>query len=100
MKAALKNEEKAIKDIILRFIDPNEYQVFIFGSRATGKAGKFSDYDIGIEGKKPIAWKTLSLAEEAFEESDIPVKVDLVDFSLVSDKFRKIALSKTKKLQL
>lgn len=98
-KTVFKKEEKAIRDIISQFIDPNEYQVFIFGSRATGKAKKFSDYDIGIMGKKPIAWKILSLAEEAFEESDIPVKVDLVDFSLVSDKFRKIALSKTKKLQ-
>lgn len=98
MKSILTNKEKAIGDIIFQFIDPNEYQIFVFGSRATGKAKKFSDYDIGIIGKKPIAWKTLSLAEEAFEESDFPFKVDLVDFSLVSDKFRKIALLKTKKL--
>ena len=98
MKTIPKNKEKAIGNIIFQFINPNKYQVFIFGSQATGKAKKFSDYDIGIIGEKPIAWKTLSLAEEAFEESDLPFKVDLVDFSLVSDKFRKIALSKTKKL--
>jgi len=98
MKPTLKNEEKAIGDIIFQFIDPNEHQVFIFGSRATGKARKFSDYDIGIIGKKPIAWEILSLIDEAFEESDLPFKVDIVDFSLVSDKFRKTALSKIKEL--
>ena len=90
--------EKAIRDIIFQFIDSNEYKVFIFGSRATGKASKFSDYDIGIIGNKPIEWGMLSLVDEAFEESDIPFKVDVVDFSLVSDKFRETALSKIKEL--
>lgn len=98
MKLKKTNEEKIIRDIIFQFINPNEYQVFIFGSRATGKAKKFSDYDIGIEGKKPIAWETMALVKEMFEESDLPFKVDLVDFSLVSDKFRETALSKIKEL--
>lgn len=90
--------EKAIKDIISQFINPSEYKIFIFGSRATGKARKFSDYDIGIIGKNPIAWEKLSLIDEAFEKSDIPFKVDVVDFSLVSNKFRGTALSKIRKL--
>jgi len=98
MKPILKNEEKNIKDIVFKFIDPNEYKIFIFGSRATGKARKFSDYDIGVEGKKPVVWETMALAKEAFEESDLPFRVDLVDFSFVSDKFRKTALLKIKKL--
>lgn len=98
MKPTLKNEEKTIKDIVHKFINPNEYKIFIFGSRATGKAKKFSDYDIGIIGEKPVEWKVLSLADEAFEESDLPFKVDIVDFSLVSDKFQKTALLKIKEL--
>ncbi len=98
MKTILNNEEKNIKDIVFQFIDPNEYKIFIFGSRATGAAKKFSDYDVGIIGKKPVEWKVLSLADEAFEESDFPFKVDIVDFSFVSDKFRKTALLKIKEL--
>lgn len=93
-----KKYQKEIKEIIFRFLSPREYQVFIFGSRATEKEKKFSDYDIGIFGKKPVPWKILSLIEEALEESDLPYKVDVVDFSLVSQGFRKIALSKIKKL--
>jgi len=98
MKPTLKKEEKNIRNTIFKFINPNEYKIFIFGSRATGKARKFSDYDVGIIGEKPVEWKTLSLIDEVFEESDIPFKIDLVDFSLVSDKFKKTALLKIKEL--
>ena len=87
-----------IKETIFKFLGSSEYEVFIFGSRATQKAGKFSDYDIGIMGKKPVSFKTLALIEEAFEESDLPFRVDIVDFSLVSDGFREVALSKVERL--
>ncbi|MCD6223796.1 MAG: nucleotidyltransferase domain-containing protein [Deltaproteobacteria bacterium] len=93
-----KRVEKQIKEVIFQFLDPEKYQVFIFGSRATGKARKYSDYDIGILGKKPVPVKTLVLIEEALEESDLPYKFDIVDFSLVSPEFREVALSKIKKL--
>ncbi|MCD5396109.1 MAG: nucleotidyltransferase domain-containing protein, partial [Candidatus Pacebacteria bacterium] len=70
-----KTAEKIIKEIIFRFLNPKEYEVFIFGSRATKKAKKFSDYDIGVFGKKPLSGKQLTLIEEALEESDLPFKV-------------------------
>ena len=91
-------EEKEIKKIIYRFLDPKKYQIFIFGSRASGRAKKYSDYDIGIWGKRRLPSEIKVFIEEALENSDLPVKVDIVDFSLVSSGFRKIALSKTKKL--
>jgi uncharacterized protein len=94
-----KTEEK-IKDIIFRFLDSKEYEVFIFGSRVKGKAKKYSDYDIGIKGKKAVPGYILTMIEEALEESDLPYKVDIVDFSLVSPEFSQIALSKIKKLSI
>ena len=93
-----KTAEKFIKETIFRFLDPKQYQAFIFGSRATGKAKKYSDYDIGIIGKKPIPSATKVLIEEALEESDLPYKVEIVDFTQVPEKFKKIALTKIKKL--
>lgn len=98
MSNTISKTEKEIKEIIFRFLDPKKYQVFIFGSRATGKAKKYSDYDVGILGKKPVPWDILAEIEEMFEESDLPYKVDIVDFSLVSSDFRKMALSNIKKL--
>jgi len=93
-----KKYQKEIKEIVFRFLDPKKYQVFVFGSRATDKAKKYSDYDIGIFGKKSVSWQKLALISEALEESDLPFKVDVVDFSLVSSDFKKVALSKVKKL--
>lgn len=90
--------EKEIKKLIYQFLNPKEYQIFIFGSRATKKTKKYSDYDVGIWGKKPVPWHILAEIEEVLEESDLPYKVDVVDFSLVSSNFKKVALSKIKKL--
>lgn len=90
--------ELEIKKIIFQFLDPKKYKVFIFGSRAKGKAGKYSDYDIGILGKRPLPSYLKVLIEEALEESNLPFKVDIVDFSNVSKDFKKVALKKIKEL--
>ncbi len=87
-----------IRHIIFRFLNPREYKVFIFGSRALGSGRKFSDIDIGIEGDQPMPSHMLMNIEEAFEESNIPYTVEVVDFSTVSDDFKKLALQKIKKL--
>jgi len=97
-KTNSKIAEKFIKEIIFKFLDPKEYRVFIFGSRATGRAEKYSDYDVGILGKKPVPSVTKVLIEEALEESDLPYKVDIVDFSEIPEKFKEVALEKIKKL--
>ena len=83
-----------IKNILFKFLDPQRDKAFIFGSRAVGKARKFSDIDIGIKSEKEINSLLLSDIEEAFEESNIPYTVDVVDFSQVSDKFKELAEQK------
>lgn len=80
-----------IKKIIFQHLDPKKYKAFIFGSWAQGKALKFSDIDIGIEGKLPLPHFEL---EETFEESDLPYLVEIVNFNRVSEKFKKIAKEK------
>ncbi len=85
----------AIKVIIKKHLPDKTYRAFVFGSRAEGTNRKFSDYDIGIMGKKPLAFGTLSLIEEELENSDIPYTVDVVDFFNVSKDFKSLALSKT-----
>lgn len=97
MKYVFTKTEQQIKNIILKYLSLEKYQVFLFGSRVNGKAAKYSDYDIGILGKNALPSKTKMLIEESLEESNIPCKVDIVDFSLVSSNFRNTALSKIKK---
>ncbi|MBI4009123.1 nucleotidyltransferase domain-containing protein [Candidatus Roizmanbacteria bacterium] len=86
--------KKKVKKIIFRFLDPRKYKVFIFGSRALGDDLKFSDIDIGIKSKRKINSTLLGNIKEAFEESNIVYKVEVVDFSSVSDQFRKVAEQK------
>ena len=89
-----KNIIGQINKIVFRFLDPKRDKVFIFGSRASDKAMKFSDIYIGIETKRKIRGSTIEEIKELFEESDIPYTVDVVDFSDVSDKFKKVAKQK------
>ena len=51
---------------------------------------KYSDLDLCIVGDSALSFRTLGLMQEAFEDSDLPYKVDLVDWATTSESFRKI----------
>ncbi len=80
-----------IKQTLRAHLPDPSYRLFLFGSRATGTARRFSDVDVGIEGPKPVSSTILMNVQETLEESDIPFKVDVVDFSQTSDRFRLLA---------
>jgi type I restriction enzyme S subunit len=63
--------------------------VWAFGSRATGRAKQYSDLDLAINGNKPLGIDLAAQLTEAFAESDLPYKVDIVDWITVSESFRK-----------
>lgn len=76
--------QKIIKDILSKY----PYSFYAFGSRAKGKAKKFSDLDICFFSNIP--WNVKSHIDEDFEESDIPYTVDLIDLSLCDESFRNL----------
>ncbi|WP_299199302.1 nucleotidyltransferase domain-containing protein [uncultured Amphritea sp.] len=63
-------------------------EVYAFGSRTKQTARKYSDLDLLIKTADPIDYGSLSLLEEAFSESDLPFKTDLVDWNRVSEEFQ------------
>ncbi len=63
--------------------------VWVFGSRATGRAKQYSDLDLVICGDKPLGIDSAAQLAEAFAESDLPYKVDIVDWARTSESFRK-----------
>lgn len=87
-----------IKEIIQKHLPVEEFKLFIFGSRASGKTRKWSDIDVGIWGKNRLTAKTLADIEEDLEDSRIPFRVEVVDFSRVSQDFKEIALQSIIKL--
>lgn len=89
------SDKAQIKAIITKYLPRNDFKVFLFGSRASGKNRPGSDFDIGIMGKKPVDFGIMGLLEEDLENSDIPYKIDIVDFQRVPEGFKKLALRKT-----
>jgi uncharacterized protein len=61
--------------------------VWAFGSRATGKHVKrFSDLDLAVPGR--LTWEERTALSEAFDESLLSFKVDVVELDLVDADFR------------
>lgn len=56
-------------------------QAWIFGSRATGRARPYSDLDILISATKPLDWQDRADLLDAFEASNLPFRVDIVEES-------------------
>ena len=79
------------REIVLKNIDQDKYSVFLFGSRAEETCQFDSDIDIGIIGKQPLGKQYYKIINE-LENSLIPYTVEIVDFSQVSEGFKKMVL--------
>jgi len=67
-----------------------EREVRAFGSRVSGTARDFSDLNLAILGDEPLPATVLADLQEAFRESDLPFKVDVIDWATTQEHFRRI----------
>lgn len=79
-----------VKEILNKHIP--ERKVVVFGSRATWSAKDYSDLDLAILGDSPLSGRRTAALCEAFVESDLPFKVDIVEWATIDDRFRNIIL--------
>lgn len=84
----LKPEHHALVREILAAYAPG-VQAWAFGSRVNGTAKRFSDLDIALHAGNELGLRTLSELRHAFQESDLPISVDLLDLATVKPAFRK-----------
>ena len=89
-KIDISPEQLAIVQGILKGHLPKGTLAWAFGSRVRWTAKPFSDLDIALEGAAPLAPDVLIDLEEAFDSSDLPWKVDVIDLNAVSPEFREI----------
>jgi predicted nucleotidyltransferase len=61
-----------------------------FGSRVQGNAKPFSDLDLAVMGDTPLDFRQLAALKDAFVESNLPFRVDVVDWAATSEAFRGI----------
>ncbi len=88
----LSSEDLGILNTILTEQMPG-VKVLAFGSRVKGRARKFSDLDLALDAGSPIGWSRIGDLKEAFSESDLPIKVDVIDLNDITDRFRELVLS-------
>jgi len=67
-----------------------EHEVRVFGSRINNKAKKFSDLDLVVMTHEPLPLATLADLAEAFSSSNLPIKVDLLDWARLGDEVREM----------
>jgi type I restriction enzyme S subunit len=77
-----------VRDILRQHVP--EYAVWAFGSRARGSARRYSDLDLAVITDAPMPIPRMAALKAAFSESDLPWRVDIVDWSVTSDRFRRI----------
>lgn len=94
----LTEEEKAeLWRLISLTISTEGREFFVFGSRATGTARKYSDVDVMIVGTE-VSGTELADFEEAFDQSDMLFQVDLVEARFTSPDFFEFASRQTIRL--
>ena len=80
---------RIVRDVLARHL-PDGVRVWVFGSRATWATKDSSDLDLALEGDGAIPVRSLAELEAAFEDSDLPYVVDVVDVKRIGERFRKI----------
>ena len=77
-----------VRDILQKHVP--HYAVWAFGSRAKWTAKQYSDLDLAIITDQPLSLDTSASLADDFSESDLPWKVDIVDWAATSESFRKV----------
>lgn len=80
-----------VRDILNANVPGTE--VWVFGSRIRPDCKPHSDLDLVLRTEQPLADTVLFALQDAFEESDLPVKVDVLDWQQLTPAFRQLILS-------
>ena len=78
---------EVVRSILEGFVPDAE--IIVFGSRIHGTAKPWSDLDLAIKAQSPLDWKLLADIKEAFQESELPFRVDILDWNDITPAFRK-----------
>ena len=86
----LRPQDRAIVERILNQCVPDDVVISVFGSRVRGRMRHGSDLDIAFEGPGPLDTDLRATVADAFEDSMLPFRVDIIDLSEVDEAFRAI----------
>lgn len=84
----LSQQHRTIVEAILRSYLPSDMRVRAFGSRVRQTARPGSDLDLLIQADRQLTPYERVILVDAFEESDLPFRVDLVEERTLSPAFK------------
>jgi predicted nucleotidyltransferase len=82
------NQLDMVKRILAEHVPEAEARAF--GSRVRGRARRFSDLDLVLGAEEPIDPRGLEALKDAFSESDLPIRVDVLDWQTIPESFRNV----------
>ena len=79
---------ETLKKILKKHVSGCEIRAF--GSRVTGTVKNYSDLDLAIVSAARLPDQILWALKEDFQESDLPFRVDVLDWHAISDEFKSV----------
>jgi predicted nucleotidyltransferase len=79
---------ETVKAILQEFVP--EIEVRAFGSRVRGTAARYSDLDLTLVADQKIDRQKLYRLEDAFSQSNLPFRVDVLDWQRISSAFQQV----------
>ena len=67
-----------------------DMEVWAFGSRVRHTAKPYSDLDLALISQRPLSLDEMAAITDAFANSDLSIRVDVVDWASTSEVFRQI----------
>lgn len=65
-----------------------DVKIYLFGSRARGTNGPFSDIDLALDGGRRLPIANVGEINDMFKESNIKYKIEVLDFYAVNELMR------------
>jgi predicted nucleotidyltransferase len=79
---------ETVRKILAQYVP--ECEIRAFGSRVNSTAKNYSDLDLAVVGSSKLSDDALRRLGEAFEESELPFRVDVLDWHTISSSFQKV----------
>ena len=89
----IKDDQLEIVKSILKN-NVSDVEARVYGSRVTGNIKPYSDLDLVLVGENKISREVMMHIKDAFQESELPFRVDIQDWNKLTEQFRKIISEK------
>ena len=90
--------KKEVIKILKSELTATSVNAFFFGSRVTGTNNPTSDLDIGIESTTSVPENIMRSIKARCAAIPTLYSIDIVDFSMISEDFKKVAKNKIEKI--